>query len=311
MSKKLISVVVPVYNEAENIRDAYTRISSVMRSLTAYDYEIVFFDDGSEDGSRGQIEALCAEDDHVKAVFYVRNYGYAKTVFYCMQQAKGDAAVIVHCDLQNPPEEIPKLVEKWGQGADVVLGVKNKSRENPLLYALRTVCYFLLNFVFGVQMIPHATEFELFDRSFINVLAGVRTQNPYLRGLVRKYAARIEKVYYVQDKRRGGRSHFGLRRYYEFSIGAVVSMSKCVPRRFILFSAIAAAALLAEFFFRFLPAAPAMGTEPFWTGLMLRFGVFALMLLIMLVSVLFEFVIVLSENGEQAPMIREEKRIGY
>ena len=311
MSKKLISVCVPVYNEKENVANAYERITAVMRELPAYEYEIVFFDDGSTDGSGEIIETLCAADRHVKAVLYSRNFGYAKTVFYCIQQAKGDAAVIVHCDLQNPPEEIPKLVEKWEQGADVVLGVKNKSGENAFMYFLRTVGYFVMNFVFGMRMVPHATEFELFDRSFIEILRGIRTQNPYLRGYIVEYGKRIEKVYYTQDKRRAGKSHFNLRKLYDFAIAGVVSMSRCLPRRFILFSVFSLAALLAEFFAHFLPGAGGMENALFWNGILIRFGVFVLLLLMLLASMLSEYVLAIIKNAEHKPFIIENKRINY
>ncbi len=311
MDKKLISVCVPVYNEKENVVSAHERITAVMRGLDRYDYEIVFFDDGSMDGSSDIISGLCETDDHVKAVFYKRNFGYSKTVFYCMQQAKGDAAVIIHCDLQNPPEEIPKLVEKWEQGADVALGVKNKSKENRLMYFLRTVAYFVMNFVFGMRMIPHATEFELLDRSVLDILRKIRTQNPYLRGYILEYGTKIEKVFYVQDKRRKGKTHFNLSKYYDFALGGIVSMSRCLPRRFILFSVISIFALLVEFFAFFLPGVSAMGSELFRNGFIIRFGVFALLLLILLVSLLFEYILTLVNNTEDKPFIIEDRRIGY
>ena len=142
--KKLITVAVPVYNELLNIQPLYMRTSAVCETLSAYDYEIVFFDDGSTDGTRKEIEALCAADTHVKAVFYSRNFGYSKNIFYAMQQAKGDCAIILHADLQNPPELIPAFIEKWETGAQIVQGVKTKSKENGLMFFLRTVYYWLL-----------------------------------------------------------------------------------------------------------------------------------------------------------------------
>ena len=108
MEKKLVSIVVPVFNEQENLPDVYARVTAVMQQVPSYDYELVFFDDGSTDGSRRLIESLCERDDHVKAVFYARNFGYSKTIFYAVQQAKGDCAVLLHADLQNPPELIAK-----------------------------------------------------------------------------------------------------------------------------------------------------------------------------------------------------------
>lgn len=311
MSQKLISVCVPVYNEKDALNTACERITAVMRECAGYDYEIVFFDDGSTDGSDKIIEALCERDPHVKAVIYRNNIGYAKNVFYCAQQAKGDAAVIMHCDLQNPPEEIPNLIAKWEEGADIVLGVKNKSKENKLVYFLRTVCYWILNTFFGMRMVPHATEFELFDKSFIDVLKEVRTQNPYLRGLVKEYGRNIEKVYYVQDKRRTGKSHFNLSKYYDFAVGAIVSRSKCLPRRLIFLSLLCAVICCAEFIFHFLPRAAETDSAVFWNGVFIRLALLALLALTVIVSLLFEYVIRNAENAERKPFVTEYKRIGY
>ena len=311
MPKKLITVSVPVYNEKENIRLAYERISAVMRPLKAYDYEIVFYDDGSADGSRDEIEALCREDAAVKAVFYTRNFGYSKNVFYCMQQARGDAAVIIHCDLQNPPEVIPAFIEKWEQGADVVLGAKSKSRENKFVYFLRTLCYLIANFIFGMKLVPHATEFELFDRSFLDVLRQVRSSAPFLRGLVQEYARRIEKVYYVQEKRAKGKSHFSVGKYYDFAMEAMVCMSGCLPRRIILFSLTVMLLCAVEFCAHFLPGAAALSGTEFWNSLFIRFGVFLFPVLMILLSLLFEYVIALTKNLDEKPMVTEEKRINF
>ena len=311
MNKKLISVCVPVFNEKETIESAHARISAVMRTLDQYDYEIVFFDDGATDGSDKIIEDICASDEHVKAVFYERNFGYSKTVFYCMQQAKGDAAIIIHCDLQNPPEEIPNMIAKWETGADVVVGIKNKSKENKLMFFLRTIGYYLINFVFGMHLIPHATEFELFDKSFIAVLRGIRTQTPFLRGYVLEYGKHVEKIYYIQDKRRKGKSHFNLSRLYDFAIPGIVSMSRCLPRRFILFSVISVFALVLEVLIHFLPHCGDLDSIALWNGLLIRFGVFVLLLLIMLISILYEYVLIAIKNAEKKPFVVEKKRLRY
>ena len=309
MSKKLITVTVPVYNEKENIRASYERITAVMEGLTAYDYELVYFDDGSADGSREEIEALCASDDRVKAVFYTRNFGYSKNVFYCMQQARGDAAVIIHCDLQNPPETIPQFVEKWEQGADVVLGVKSRSRENKFVYFLRTLCYLIANFLFGMKLVPHSTEFELFDRSFLDILRQVRAASPFLRGLVQAYARRIERVYYVQDKRAKGKSHFSVGKYYDFAVEAMVCLSKCLPRRILAFSLVGMLLAAVEFFARFLPGFAAGNAG--WDGLFLRAAVFLLLVCLIVLSLMFEYVIALARRTGEQPLVVEEKRINF
>lgn len=109
--KKLVSIVVPIYNEVEMIQEICTRVAEVFKTLNSYTYEIVFFDDGSTDGTRTILEEVASNQDEIKCVFLSKNFGYLKNTFYCLQQAKGDCAVILHADLQNPPELIPAFLK--------------------------------------------------------------------------------------------------------------------------------------------------------------------------------------------------------
>lgn len=307
---KRITVAVPVYNEIQNLDEAYERITAVMQSLENYDYEIVFFDDGSADGSREKEAEFCAKDAHVKAVQYAKNFGYIKNTFYCMQQAKGDCAILVHADMQNPPELIPQLIEKWEAGAKTVVGVKTKSKENGFLFFLRTLFYLIMNKVFRTKLIPHATEFELFDKSFIDVLKQVRSVSPYLRALVLEYS-KPELIYYTQDKRRKGKSKFSLSKYYDFALGGVVSMSKNLPRLGVAVSLAGGLACVLEFFINFLPDMLRGGVSSLADSLLLR-GIFLfLCFAILLFSVISEYVISVAERTDEKPMIVEEKRINY
>ena len=311
MSKKLISIVVPNYNEVGTLDELYERTTKVMQTLTKYDYEIVFFDDGSKDGSKEKIEELCNKDEHIKAVFYSKNFGYAKGTFYCFQQAKGDCAVILHADLQNPPEEIPRLVEKWETGAQIVLGIKNQSRENKFVYFMRTLFYWMINNVFGVKMIPHATEFELFDKSFIDVLKRINTNEPFLRGLIYEYGTSYEQVYYTQEKRKKGKSKFTLSKYYDFAVCGIVNASKVLPRRVIWVSVIVMVLTILELFFSCIPSV--WGT--FFHGaighIMIRLIVIFMGLLTLMVSFCAEHLISLPRNNGEKPIIIEERRINY
>ena len=309
--KKLISIVVPVYNEEQNIPEVYRRVFAVVDRLPAYEFELVFFDDGSTDSSRACIESLCEKDLRVKAVFYAGNHGYIKTILYCMQQAKGDAAILLHADLQNPPEEIPRLIEKWEGGADAVLGVKNRSRENRLMFFLRTLGYLCLRVFFGVRMIPHATEFELLDRGVLEKLRQVRTQNPFLRGLVLDYARDLQTVFYTQDRRARGRSKFNFSKYYEFAIGAIVNSSKCLPRRFLIAGCVGLLLTGAELCVFFLPRAGGLSPMEIANGLILRGILAAVLLLLVFACFAAEYLIALIGNATERPFVTEERRIHY
>lgn len=309
--KKLITVAVPVYNEQTNIQPLYSRTTAVFEGLSVYDYEIVFFDDGSTDGTRKEIEALCAADSHVKAVFYSRNFGYSKNIFYAMQQAKGDCAILLHADLQNPPEMIPAFLEKWEAGARIVQGVKTKSRENKLMFFLRTVYYWLMRVVFGVKLKPHATEFELFDRSFLEILRRVKSNVAFLRGLVLEYGSKIEYIEYTQDRRTKEKTKFNVSKYYDFAMEGIVASSRCLPRRIMALCGVLLLVLAGEtiaFFAKHAAELSAVETE---NAIILRAVLCGVLCVGILIAFVLEFLIgVLARSGEK-PFVDEEKRLNY
>lgn len=311
MSKKLVSVVVPIYNENSMVDEIYSRISKVFKNLEKYEYEIVFFDDGSTDGTRAALEKLCEDHTEVKCVFYSRNFGYLKNTFYSMQQAKGDCAIIIHADLQNPPELIPQFIEKWENGAQIVQGVKTESKENKFIYFLRTVFYFLMIKFFGIKMTAHATEFELFDKSFIKILKQIRVNTPFLRGIIGEYASNIDTVYYVQDARKKGKSKFNINKYYDFAICGITQYSRNLPRKVIAVCITAMLAVILESIFVLFPAFSGMVVTDITTALIIRGMFIALCLFIILVSVLFEYIITMINNNGEKPMVVEDKRINY
>lgn len=309
--KKLVSIVVPIYNEESMVEEIYSRVSAVFDTLDKFNYELVFFDDGSTDGTTNAIEKLCKNHPEVKAVFYSRNFGYLKNTFYCLQQAKGDCAIILHADLQNPPEIIPQFLEKWEKGAQVVLGVKNKSKENKFVYFLRTIFYFLFIKLFQIKIIPHATEFELMDKSFIKVLDSIEDSYPFLRGIIMEYADSIDTVTYTQDARKRGKSKFNLKKYYEFAMCGITRYSRTISRIAILFSLISIPALIAEFLFIFLPKQNFSDVLSLTNNILLRAIPFLIIALIFLISLLFEYVFTIQQNSIEKPFIIEKKRIDY
>ncbi len=310
-SKKLISVVVPVFNEVEMLDEVYSRTTDVLKSLTEYDYEIVFFDDGSTDGSREKEEELCDKDERVKAVFYSRNFGYSKNIYYSVREAKGDCTIILHADLQNPPELIPEFVEKWEKGSDIVLGVKNKSRENPFVYLMRSFFYFLVRAVFGVKLIPHATEFELFDKCFTDVLKKTAIPRPFLREIILEYGRRFDYVYYTQDKRKKGKSKFNISRYYDFAICGIANMATKLPRRMLVFSGLCFIAALAETLFNYIPDYLHGYVYSLTNGLVLRGTLMIAIIILGFLSIMLEFIVHIIATVNQKPIVVEERRINY
>ncbi len=309
---KTISIVVPSFNEEENIADLYFRLTVVMKEMIGYNYEIVFIDDGSTDKTREYILDLCGKDEHVKAIFSARNFGYSKTIFYGLQQAQGDCAVLLHADMQNPPELIPEFVKQWENGSKIVLGVKSGSKENKLMYFFRKCYYGLMNRISDVEHISQATDFELLDKSFLDVLRAVHVNNPYLRGLIMEYGYDIKQVEYAQDKRVKGKTHFNFYKYYDFAMLGVTSNSKKVLR-------------LASIFGVFFLIAAAVGIglgivfqtinreeiHEFITKMIIPVLLLISGLQFFFIGLLGEYLITVKENMSTKPIITEERRINF
>ena len=309
--KKLISIVVPVYNEQDCLEELYRRTSAVMNSIIAYDIELVFFDDGSTDASREMIESFCKKDNRCKAVFLSQNCGYNSVIFYAIQQAKGDCVVLVHADLQNPPELIPAFIHEWEQGHDVVFGVKNKSHENKLMYFIRTLFYWIMNLVFGMGLIPHATDFELIDKSIIASLQSVRQSEPVLRLLLPARARNKKILYYTQDKRFAGESNFTVKKYYELAVSWIAASPAVLPRRFLCVGLVLFAACLIELFAGFLPHITQWSYQAVSTPLMVRIGLILLSVMICFAAVMSEMLIGAKNKAGSAVCIEERERINY
>ena len=308
--KKRISIVVPVYNEQACLQTLYERTSAVMQGLSDYEYEIVFFDDGSTDESRRIIETLCENDAHCSAVFFARNYGYNLAIFHALQQAKGDCAVLLHADLQNPPELIPEFIKHWEAGHDVVFGVKNKSKENPFMYFLRTLAYVLMNVIFGMHLIAHATDFELVDKRIIRILQSVSQADPVLRVILLENALHPQKVYYVQDKRMAGESAFNIKKYYALAASWIVACSKVLPRRFLCVGLVMLLAGVVEFFAGFLPHISDVTYTGISTAVIVRLFFMLFSVFLCFAAIMGEYILK-SAQKESINPIKEEKRINY
>ena len=230
MSKN-ITVVVPTYNEESNINSIYERVTRVFEeNLSSYSLSILFIDNYSTDKTRGLIRTLCQEHDNVQAIFNARNFGFSKSTFYGLSQAEGDCAILMYADMQDPPEVIPNMVKQWEAGNKIVLGIKSKSKENKLMYAIRGFYYSILRRIADSEHIEQYDGFGLYDSDFIKILRNVKDPMPYLRGLVSEIGYQYSTIEYVQDVRKSGKSSFSLMKYYDVAMLGITSSSKVVMR---------------------------------------------------------------------------------
>lgn len=240
---KKISIVTPCYNEEPNVEELYKQVKAQFLLLKDhYSYEHIFIDNSSTDGTVRVLKGLAAQDPNVKIIVNAMNFGHIRSPFYGLCQATGDAAMLMVADLQDPPELIPLFLQQWEQGHKVVIGVKNKSKENPLMYALRTSFYKMIKAISETRQIENFTGFGLYDQAFVQLLRSVNDPYPYMRGLVAEYGGDLGEVFYTQPKRLHGKTHNNFYTLYDMAMLGFVNHSK-VPLRMASFLGFAGSAV--------------------------------------------------------------------
>src|SRR3954454_10972494 len=220
--RRLISLVMPVYNEEANVDRAYAALTAIFRDMPQYDLEFVFTDNHSEDRTFERLAALAKADSRVKAIRFTRNYGFQRSLLTAYRHASGDAAIQIDCDLQDPPELIPQFIAFWERGHDVVVGLRRRRQEPRLLTLGRRAFYALLNRISEDQVTRDAGDFRLVDRSVIDRLKELNDYNPYVRGVVSSFAARDIGITYDRVQRLYGRSKFPLRKLVGFALDGIL-----------------------------------------------------------------------------------------
>lgn len=224
---KKISILIPCYNEVENVGPMSETIVKIMtEELPQYDYELVFIDNCSEDGTREKLEEICGKNKKIKAILNVTNFGQFNSPFYGMCQTTGDCTISMCCDFQDPPEMIPKYVAEWENGYKIVSAIKTTSKENAFIFFLRKVYYKLIRNMSSVKMIENFTGTGLYDRSFINLLKELDDPIPFLRGIVAEYNFKRKEIPYEQGKRRAGKTKNNFYSLYDAAMLSITSYTK-------------------------------------------------------------------------------------
>ena len=183
---KKISVVIPCYNEQENIVAISDAVVSLFNEeLSGYDYEIVFAENCSLDNTRKEIQKVCSKNHRIKAIFNEQNFGQFNSPYYAMMQTSGDCTILMAADFQDPPELIPTFVKEWENGGySVVCGIKTSSAESSLMYFLRGCYYKMIDKMSSIKQIRQFTGFGLYDKRFIRLMKTLQEPTPFLRGIV-------------------------------------------------------------------------------------------------------------------------------
>lgn len=219
-----VSVVIPVYNEEAVLPELRERLLGVLGEGVG-DFEVLFVDDGSSDGSAALIEQMHERDPRFRCIRFSRNFGHQAAVTAGLEYARGDVVCVMDADLQDPPEVLPRLLQEWEKGSDVVYAVRRDRKEHPLKVALYELFYRLLSGLSAVAMPLDAGDFCLVSEEVVRELRALPEKERFVRGLRAWVGYRQTGVEYERAARAGGRSKYGLLGLFRLAMNGIVSFS--------------------------------------------------------------------------------------
>ena len=224
-NKIMFSIVAPVFNEVESLAEFYKQVKKVMNSTKA-SWELLLIDDGSTDGSTDLIRKLAAKDEHIRAIIFARNFGHQIAVTAGMDYSVGNAVVIIDADLQDPPEVILELIEKWKEGNQVVYAVRRK-REGESWFKVFTASLFyrVIYRITDVKIPLDTGDFRLVDRRVVEVMRMMRERHRFLRGMSAWVGFKQIGIEYDRKERFAGETKYPFRKMLKLALNAVTSFS--------------------------------------------------------------------------------------
>jgi dolichol-phosphate mannosyltransferase len=226
MSQKLISIIVPVYNEEKNVPLLYGKLREVFAGLPGYAWEIIFVDDGSQDKSPEILENLINQDTGVKFIKFSRNFGKEVALSAGLDAASGDAVLMIDADLQHPVALIPEFIEKWQNGAEVVIGVRNKNKGEGLVKKIGSwLFYKIMNAIGDTKITPSATDYRLLDKKVVLAFRRFTERGRMTRGLIDWLGFKREYIYFNANSRVNGIACYNKIKLIKLALSAIVSHS--------------------------------------------------------------------------------------
>ena len=309
---KKVSILIPCYNEQENVRPMSEAIVNLFqKTLSKYDYELLFIDNDSQDHTKQILREICAANPKIKAIFNAKNFGQFNSPYYGILQTSGDCTISMVCDFQDPIELIPKYLEAWEQGYKIVVGIKTSSKENPIMYRLRSMYYKMLRKFSDVEQIEHFTGSGLYDKSFVDVLRNLNDPTPFLRGIVAELGYKIKKIPYEQPNRRAGKTHNNFYTLYDAAMLSFTSYTKIGLRMAtFLGGAIGAVSVIIALIYLILKLIFwnrfVAGVAPIAIGMFFLGGVQLFFL-----GLLGEYILSINKRIMNRPLVVEEERINF
>ncbi|MGA8025924.1 MAG: glycosyltransferase family 2 protein [Bryobacteraceae bacterium] len=245
---KTISIITACYNEEQNVEELYDRVRSAMIGVGRYCYEHIFIDNSSQDGTVAVLKQIASRDRNVKIIVNARNFGHIRSPMHAFLQTCGDAVIGIVADLQDPPELIPAMIEKWEQGYSMALCVKKSSQEHGLMFWIRTRYYQTVERLSSIQTFKNFTGFGLYDRKVVEAVRSFDDPYPYFRGMIADIGLPHCEISYDQPRRKRGITKNNFYTLYDIAMLGITNLSK-VPLRAVTFAGFlaAVACILAAF----------------------------------------------------------------
>lgn len=304
------SLVIPVYNEEAVLSETYQRVKKIMDSL-GESYELIFVNDGSQDKSASIIREFAREDPKVKLINFSRNFGHQAAITAGMDYARGQAVIVMDADLQDPPEVIPQMVEKWRQGYEVVYG-KRMKREGESFFkkATASLFYRFLKRMTQVDIPVDTGDFRLIDRKVLLTMKLLREKNRFIRGLISWVGFKQTSVEYVREKRWAGETKYPLRKMLKLAWDGVTSFSdkplKIATYVGFLLSAFSFVYLLVVIF----QTVFGQGTVPGWASLVV-INLFFNGVILIILGIMGEYIGRIYDEAKNRPLYIVESQVGF
>lgn len=223
--KKLISYIFPIYNESGNIDLLYKTIAGLLASNPAYNYELIFINDGSRDNSLELLEKLQTTDERITVINFARNFGHQLAVTAGLDYARGDAVIIMDSDMQDPPRVSFDLIQKWEEGYDVVYAQRRSRKDTVFKRLTASVYYRLLRTLADIDIPRDTGDFRLIDRKVVDCLKQFKEHHRFLRGMVSFVGFRQIAVPFDRDERHAGTTGYSLKKMIKFAADGIFSFS--------------------------------------------------------------------------------------
>jgi dolichol-phosphate mannosyltransferase len=225
-AQRLLSLVVPVYNESDTIGVFYERATKALAAIPGLSYEVLFVDDGSRDDSYAQLLKLAQRDSHLRIIKFSRNFGHQIAITAGIDRASGDGVAVIDADLQDPPEVIASMVDRWREGYDVVYGVRaGRTGEGRMKLLTAALFYRLLNRITKIEVPVDVGDFRLMSRRVVDQLKQMREKDRFVRGLVSWIGFRQTGVPYQRDRRYAGETKYPFGKMVKFAFDGITSFS--------------------------------------------------------------------------------------